>query len=321
MDADEKNARENDDREDSAEQVDTPRPELGVVRNLANGVALGITETVPGVSGGTTAVILGFYDNLIHAINNFRKDYKKSLRFLLPIALGVVIGLLTFSSIANYLLENHSFPTMVFFIGLITGIIPLIYAKVKTPGTRFTATEVLLVAVPAVVLVVVSSLGSLDLGTPKDAVEDIGWLFMLFLLVAGMVAAAALVIPGVSGSFVLLLLGVYPLAIFAVSSLSDALRGASDAPSLLSLGKVLLPLGIGIIIGGLSMVRTIEKLLTSYHRPAYLIILGLLTGSIYAIFRQPIVFESGVSALTIAIAVVMFALGAAASFSLGRKRL
>jgi putative membrane protein len=131
----------------------------------------------------------------------------------------------------------------------------------------------------------------------------------------------ALVIPGVSGSFVLLLLGVYPLATHSISSIRFLLADITNTDLLWSIGKVLVPLGIGVIIGGLSMARLIEKLLKNYYRVTYLIILGLLLGSVYALFKEPIVFRSGISAIIILIGFATFLLGCIVSFSLGRKRL
>ena len=104
---------------------------LKAIRNFFNGLAFGITETIPGVSGGTIALILGFYFELIETINHFTENFKKRLQFLIPLIIGVVSGILLFSSLINFLLMYFSFPTMLFFIGLISGIIPHIYARAR----------------------------------------------------------------------------------------------------------------------------------------------------------------------------------------------
>jgi putative membrane protein len=144
---------------------------------------------------------------------------------------------------------------------------------------------------------------------------------MIFIFFAGLLAAAALIIPGISGSFVLLLLGIYPLVIYSLSTIRLFLADVTNTPLLLDICKVMGPLALGIIIGGLSMARLIEKLLINYHRTVYSIILGLLAGSICVLFMDPIVYKSGISAIIIAIGVVMFALGCVLSFILGKKRL
>jgi len=294
---------------------------LKEARDFMNGVAFGITETIPGVSAGTIAIILGFYHELIEAINNFTKDYKKYLRFLLPLSLGIVAGVLTFSSITHYLLTNYSFPTMTFFIGLIVGIIPLIYVKVKDPSRRFKLPEIALIVCPMLFLMAISHLRGATVTNPEEIIYNLDWRSMLFIFFSGVLAAAALVIPGISGSFVLLLLGIYPLAIYCISQIRFLLADVTNLSLMLDIAAVLVPLGIGVIVGGLSMVRLIEKLLKNYYKTVYSVILGLLVGSVYSLFRDPIVYQSGISAQVITVGAITFLGGCAASFSIGKKRL
>ena len=290
-------------------------------RNFINGLAFGITEIVPGISGGTIAVILGFYDELIETVNHFTEDYRKYLRFLFPFLFGAVTGIITFSSIIHYLLTNYSFPTMLFFIGLIVGIIPPIYSKVKEPGRGFKYGEIALVLLPLFGLLIISELKGVSVTNPIEVIKTIDVPFIIFIFFAGIIAAMALVIPGISGSFVLLLLGIYPLATYSLSSIRHLLADITNISLMLDICKVLLPLGIGVIIGGLSMARLIEKLLKNYYKITYSIILGLLLGSVYVLFREPIVYKSGISTIIIMIGSATFLLGSAISFNLGKKRL
>ena len=297
---------------------------LKLLRNFINGVAFGTVETVPGVSGGTIAIILGFYDELIKSVNNFRKDLKKSLKFLIPLMIGVAVGVLMFGSIVNYLLGNYSFPTMMFFIGLITGIIPIIFLKIKEPKRWFNLKEIILIIAPVIILVIITYLKGVinsDAATnPAEAIQNIGISFMIFIFFSGVIGAAALVIPGISGSFVLLIMGIYPLATHSISSIGVWLTDITNVGLLLDICKVLVPLAIGVIIGGLSMARLIEKLLTNYHKTVYCIIFGLLLGSVYALFSDPILFQTGASAPFIVVGVLTFLAGGVISFMLGRKR-
>jgi putative membrane protein len=294
---------------------------LAFIRNFFNGLAFGITETIPGVSGGTIAIILGFYGEFIETVNHFAENCRKYLKFLIPILLGAATGILLFSSIIHYLLSHHSFPTMLFFIGLIVGIIPLIFVKVKEPGQKLKISEILLMVIPFVVLIVMSELKGVSIAEPEEVINNITIPFMVFIFFAGILAAAALVIPGVSGSFVLLLLGIYPLIIYAISCIRIFLTDVSDTTLLLNICKILGPLGIGIIIGGLSMARLIEKLLKNYHKIVYSIILGLLSASVCVLFKNPIVYKSGISAIVVIIGIATLALGCVLSFNIGRKRL
>jgi len=294
---------------------------LKAVRNFFNGLAFGITETIPGVSGGTIAIILGFYFELIETINHFTDNIRKRLKFLVPLVIGVAAGILLFSSIINFLLANFSFPTMLFFIGLITGIIPHIFSKAREGSKRFTLKDILLIAAPFLFLLTISFLKGASVTNPAEAIKNIDIPYMVFIFFAGIIAAAALVIPGISGSFVLLLLGIYPLAIYSVSSIRFLLADLSDTVLMLSICKVLLPLAIGVIIGGLAMVALIEKLLKNYSKVVYSIILGLLTGSVCVLCKDPITYRSGISAPVVIIGIVTFSLGCLFSYKLGKKRL
>jgi len=290
------------------------------IKNFLNGLAFGITETVPGVSGGTIAIILGFYDELIGAINNFRKDPRGYLKILIPMLIGVIIGVVVFSSIMYYLLTNHTLPTMTFFIGLIVGIIPIIFSKVKGPDKKLKQGGLALIGVPALFVIVIASLTGASVADPAETIATIGFHDMLFILLAGVIAAAALVVPGISGSFVLLLIGIYPLVTYSISSVRHLLTDPSGA-LFLDICKVLAPLAVGVVIGGLLMCRLIEGLLKQHYTTAYSIILGLLLGSIYALLRAQVIAQTGVMTQTIVIAVCTCAAGCALSFNLGKKRL
>ncbi|MCL2863788.1 MAG: DUF368 domain-containing protein [Methanimicrococcus sp.] len=294
---------------------------IKLIRDFLNGIAFGITETVPGVSGGTIAIVFGFYAELIETVNHFFEDYRKYLKFVIPFVIGAAAGLITFSSIINYLLTNFSFPTMVFFIGLVVGIIPHIYSKVKEPGRWFTAKETALIVLPMLALMLISHLKPVTVTDPATVISGITLAYMIFLFFSGMIAAAALVMPGVSGSFVLLLIGIYHIATYSVSSIRHLVLDITNVSLMTDIGKVLVPLGLGIVVGGLLMTRLIEKLLQNHHKTTYSIILGLLIGSVYALFRDPIVYQSGLSVPLVGAGVVTFLLGCVISYHLGKKRL
>ena len=296
---------------------------LKYIKNFLNGVAFGIVETVPGVSGGTIAIILGFYGELIESINHFTHDIKKYLRFLVPLLLGMVAGLVGFSRLVKYLLDYHSFPTMSFFIGLIVGIIPLIFVRAREPGKPFKPSigQIFLIIVPLALLVTISHLREPADTNTAEIIKNIDLPFMLFILLGGIVAAAALIIPGISGSFVLLLLGIYPIVNSALSSITSLITDISNTSIWMDIAKVLLPLGIGIVIGGLTMARIIQRLLKDHTVVVYSIILGLLTGSVYALFRNPMVMKSGVSTWIIITGILTFCLGSVISYSIGKRKL
>ena len=292
-----------------------------LIRNFLNGLAFGITEMVPGVSASTIAIILGFYNELIETLNHFTKDYRKYSKFLVPLLLGIVIGMIAFSSVIHYLLTNFSFPTMAFFIGLIVGIIPLIFLKIKEPGHWLKLNEMVFILIPFIALLIISNLNPISVPSPEETIKNINIPFMFFLFLAGIIAAVALILPAVSGSFMLLLIGIYPLVIYSVSSLKSLLTDITNTSLLLDITKVLLPLVIGAIIGGLSMARLVEKLLKNHYKITFSLILGLLSASVCVLSARHIFFQGDLSGLFIVIGVATFLLGTLISFNLGKKRL
>ncbi|MCL2702526.1 MAG: DUF368 domain-containing protein [Defluviitaleaceae bacterium] len=290
-------------------------------KTFINGAAFGITQIVPGVSGGTIAIMMGFYDRLIETVNYFTKDYRKHSRFLIPFLMGVAFGILAFSEIITYLLTNFSMPTMLFFIGLIIGIIPHMYKKIKKPGIMLKPGEITLIAVPIAALIIISSLRNETAALPAEIIGSIGLPYMAFIFIAGVIAAAGLLAPGISGSLLLLLMGIYHVITYSVSSVRHLLADITNAALWADICKVMIPFAIGVIIGGLSMARLIEKLLKNYTRIINPIILGLLLGSVYSLFNQPVVFQSGTSVIAVIIGVFMFLLGSVLSFIMGKKRL
>jgi len=291
------------------------------IRYFLNGIVIGVTSTVPAVSAGTIAVILGFYDQFTDSVSHFTKQPKKSLKFLIPLGLGLVTGVMAFSALIKTLLAQYSLPTMLFFIGLIVGLIPLICAKVKPEKGTFRPYQIVLVLVPIAALIAVSHLQGTSAADPAQMIADMDLPYMMFIFVAGMVGAAAMVIPGVSGSVILLLFGIYPMVICSVDSIRQYLLDMSNLSLLMDICKVLGPLALGMAVGAICMVKLMERLMKSYAHVIYSVILGLLIGAIYLVFVTQIDFQDGMSPLLIGIGVATFLVGGSLSFFAGRKRL
>ena len=298
------------------------------LKSFVNGLTFGMTLIVPGASGGTIAVILGFYNQLIDSVNNFTKAKRKHLRFLLPFLLGVACGVIALASIISYLLTNFSLPVMLFFIGMIVGVIPSIGKAALTQSPQSDGDsvrkinkfrQIVLIAVSAVILGAISHLGEPPSAAPAEIIAGIGAPFMIFLFFVGVIAAASLVTPGTSGSFVLLLFGVYHVLTYSVSSIRQLLTDITNVELWTELCMVMLPFTAGVIIGGISMAKLIGKLLRDYPLTINPIILGLMLGSVYMLLRDPIMYQSGVTAALIIIGIVTFMIGFAISFLLGRR--
>lgn len=241
--------------------------------NLWKGFAMGTTDLVPGVSGGTIALLLGIYDDFIRFISGiFSKRFWESLKFLIPIGLGMVIAIGVLSKLINYLLSTHTIPTMFFFVGLIGGIIPYLLKTSKFKQT-FNTLHYILLVLGIVIIVVITLLNNGDKHAGETLTLNSGLVIKYFI--AGMCASSAMLLPGISGSFMLLVFGVYGTVMFAISEFMSLNFAAIP---------ILLTVGFGVICGFLFSSKLIQYLLSYYTFLTYALIIGFVVGSLYAVF-------------------------------------
>ncbi len=248
-----------------------------MLKNVLKGMLIGIANIIPGVSGGTMAVSMGIYDRLIHCISHPFKDFKNNVLFLIPIALGMGIAIIASAFGIDYLFETFPLQTNLLFIGLIMGSLPAIYEKVKTYTMRIghILTAVLFFGVVVGMAVLNGAEGSyVQLGA---SFIDMAKLFFI-----GVIASATMVIPGVSGSMMLLLLGYYNPILDTIKTFFTALLGL-DFAVLFSTILVLVPFGIGVLVGMVVIAKIIEVVFERFPTYAYWSIIGLLFGSPIAI--------------------------------------
>lgn len=179
---------------------------MNAVLNILRGIVIGIANVIPGVSGGTMAVSMGIYDKLISSVTGLFKHFKQSMKLLIPLGIGMVIGIVGFGFLLEYLLANHVLATCLTFVGLILGGLPILWLSLKsnlkkTPGRRIGAGEVISFLVLLAIGIGLPLLQGSE-GAIKTLSVDPGTIIILFLL--GLIASATMVIPGVSGSMVLM---------------------------------------------------------------------------------------------------------------------
>jgi len=241
--------------------------------NLWKGFAMGTTDLVPGVSGGTIALLLGIYDDFIRSVSGlFSKRFWESLKFLIPIGLGMVIAIGLLSKVINYLLSAHTVPTMFFFVGLIGGIIPYLL-KTSRYRTTFGVAHYGLVILGIAIIVVITLLNSGDKHAGESLSLSTGHIIKYFI--AGVCASSAMLLPGISGSFMLLVFGVYGTVMYAISEFISFNFAAIP---------VLITVGLGVVCGFLFSSKLIQYLLTHYTYLMYAVIIGFVVGSLYAVF-------------------------------------
>ncbi len=237
--------------------------------NMARGAVIGVAMIIPGVSGGTLAVIMNVYDKLIGAISDLRRDFKNSFMFLLPIVLGALAALVAAYFPLKFALDKAPFPTVLLFTGLMAGSCPsLITDGIKRGFSPVNIASVLIPLGAVIGICFIPGLGEADL----SANMPVYGYFLLILI--GMLASCALVIPGVSGSMLLLIFGYYNAIFDTVSALKT-----DFGHSLL----VLALFAVGLIIGFFSIAKLMKLFLTKLPRGTYWAIIGFVIGSIPAI--------------------------------------
>ncbi len=251
-----------------------------MVKEGINGFCMALADSVPGVSGGTVAFIMGFYDRFISSIHNLvfgKKEQKKeALFYLVRLGLGWAVGMVLAVIVLSALFENHIYAVSSLFIGFIAGAIPLI-VKEEKENMRGIGQGVLFciigIAIVAGITWVNGRIGSsaMDLGS-----FHIGTAVKLFFI--GMIAISAMFLPGISGSTLLLIFGAYIPVITAVKGVLSF--NLSYVPNLVFFG-------CGVLVGAVTVVKVIQVCLEKYRTQTLYMILGMMIGSFYAIVMGP----------------------------------
>jgi len=253
--------------------------------NIIKGMMIGIANVIPGVSGGTMAVSLGIYDRLIGCISGITKHFRDSLAFLAPILIGCVIGIGCFTYAIEYLLTKHTFVTCMAFVGLILGGLPVIIKAMRKKMSASWMKTPKISGILAFVLAFVISAGLplIKAGDGALTTIPVNAANMAILLVLGVIASATMVIPGVSGSMMLMILGYYYGIINTITGFLDGLR-AMDMAVLKDGFLLLAPFGIGVLLGIILIAKLISFLFDRFGVQTYCAILGLVIASPFAIF-------------------------------------
>lgn len=240
---------------------------------IFQGIAIGIAAIIPGVSGGTLAVMFNIYDELIEAVAGIRKHFLKSIKTLLPLLIGALIGTCSIFFI-SLMLKYIPIPTLCLFAGLIIGGIPPITEKVSGQKIKWHYIVILIFSI-----VIAAGIGFLSVQLNLDnSFTTITFDKVLVLIGAGFLASCALIVPGISGSMLLLSLGLYtPIMTIA---LKDLLHFQNFGHNLIIIGCF----AIGILIGFFVISKIMSYLLKKRLVPTYYGIIGFICGSLFAIF-------------------------------------
>lgn len=241
--------------------------------NILKGFAMGTSDLVPGVSGGTIALLLGIYNQFIASISGiFSRRFWPSFTFLIPIIIGMLLAMGSLSNLFNYLLSQHHIPTMFFFGGLIIGIVPYLL-KISNYKTSFTTKHYMMVIAGIAILIVITLMNNGDKHAGETLTLSTGLIIKYFI--AGMCASSAMLLPGISGSFMLLVFGVYGTVMLAISEVVKL--NFTGLP-------ILLAVGFGVLAGFIISSKIIQYLLTHHKLMTFALIIGFVVGSLFAVF-------------------------------------
>lgn len=268
------------------------------------GIVVGIANVIPGVSGGTMAVILGVYDRLIGVISFNIKKIFAEWKFWLPLGIGMGAGIVLFSKLVDFLFERYPAYTCFFFVGIIAGSLPLIYKRCVNAagGQKLPSAGVCVCIAAAFALMVFLALFNTESLAEGAVYTELSPSLGLKLFAGGALAAIAMIIPGISGSFLMLVLGIYATIIGAVADLNV---------------MILLPVAAGVVVGLFSGAGLVRTLMAKVPFHTYGVILGLIAGSILAVFPAKecaALISSGT--VPVALVIVISAASCAAGFAL-----
>lgn len=269
---------------------------------VIKGFLIGVANIIPGVSGGTLAITLGIYEKLIGAISHFFKNLKENIKFIIPIGIGAVLSILLLSRVISFCLDKYTLATILFFIGLILGGIPLLNKKIKGHYKNVSNIIIFLLSFGFVIALSVLK------GENVVSFANMNIINYIMLFLVGVVAAATMIIPGVSGSFVLMLLGYY-------KPIVDTIGALTKFNNIWQNIMILVPFGIGVLVGIVAISKLLEFLFKKYEVKTYFGVIGFITASIITIFTgaEGLVF----SIPQLLIGLMLLGIGFTAAYKLG----
>ncbi len=231
---------------------------------IFKGIIVGLGKIIPGVSGAMLAITLGIYDKCVYAISNFTKNIKDNMNLLFYIGIGLVLSIGIFSNLVIFLLNNYYMITMCFFIGLIIGGLPKLYSESKINVKK--VSNIIVITLAFIIIIILNSF------SPDHTVKTEA--NFVTLIGIGFLESFAMIVPGISGTALLMLVGYYDLVILRFSQIFNIM-------SLFETTKFFIPFGLGMLIGVIIMSKIINICFKKYPIKTYCAIVGLILSSIY----------------------------------------
>ncbi len=274
------------------------------ILNFIRGFCMALADSVPGVSGGTIAFLLGFYDKFITSLDHLIKGTKEeridAIIFLIKIGIGWVVGFILAMLILGSIFEKHIYNISSLFLGFVVFAIPLIIIEEKAEF-KGKYKNIIFAIIGLVLVIAISSFSPAGGDSMNLAWGSFGMGTAIYVFIAAAIAISAMVLPGISGSTLLLIFGLY---VPIVSAIKEFLHFD------FSYFPILCVFGLGIIVGIITVIRLIKKALEKYRSQTLYLIIGLMIGSLYAIVLGPTTLEVPQPALTLkSFSLIFFLIG------------
>lgn len=270
--------------------------------NFFNGFMMALADSVPGVSGGTIAFLLGFYDKFINSLNYLmskNKNHRKSgIRFLIKLGIGWVIGMIASILVITSVFETHIYKVSSLFMGFIVLSIPIVIMEEKDV-LKGKYLNIIFTIIGAALVLLITYFNSTQVASMS--LTNLSLSSCIYIFLVGMIAISAMILPGISGSTLLLIFGLYlPI----INGIKDLLH--------LNFSSFwgLFIFGLGVIAGILSIIKLLKRALEKYRSQTVYTIIGLMLGSIYSIVMGPTTLDNPVDALNISnFSIIFFIIG------------
>lgn len=263
-----------------------------MIINFIRGLCMALADSVPGVSGGTIAFIMGFYDKFINSLDSLiygsKKEKIESLKFLIKLGIGWIVGMVLAALVLANLFDKHIYIISSLFLGFVIFAIPLIIKEEKE-NLKGKYYNIIFTIIGIALVVLITILNPVSSNSTID-ITKLNFGLIIYLIIAGMVAISAMVLPGISGSTLLLIFGLY---VSIMTGIKEVLHfNLEYLPSLIFFG-------LGVIIGILSIIKILKNALKEFRSATIYLVIGLMIGSIYAIIMGPTTLKVAKDAMSI----------------------
>lgn len=279
--------------------------------NGFRGFCMALADSVPGVSGGTIAFVLGFYDKFIKSLNNIvfgnKKEKIEALSFLIKLGIGWIIGMVLASLILTSLFESHIYKVSSLFLGFIIFSIPLIIKEEKN-CLKNKYKNIIFTILGIAIVFLITYFNPVSNGGNVVDITNLNLGLLIYIFISAMIAISAMVLPGISGSTLLLIFGLY---IPIMNAIKEFLHlNFSYFP-------ILVVFGLGVLTGIVLVIKLIKIALEKFRSQTVYLIIGLMIGSLYAIVMGPTTLENAQNPMSFSnFSIIFFIVGGIIIYSL-----